>query len=361
MPFNGSGVWTRLYNWANDAANNIKISSTRMDAEMNDMCANGLGNALTRDGQGQPTTNLPMANHKHTGAAAASASGQYLVYGQTSAQLAGLTDTGHPTFEGVTSTGATGTGNLVFSSAPIIANPTFTGAVTLPTLASLTVSGNSSLSTATLSGALTYGGVALTNAVTGTGKMVLATAPTIQTSLNVSGPLTTTATIQANNDGTNAYCAIGSASTIAAFVQAKTSAGGAAAINMFAGASFHSSFATDGSFVCGSGTGAGAGVIAATGNVISSYSDMRLKTDLGRITGALEKILSLRGFYYEANDLGVSHGCDKTRQVGVSAQDVNRVLPEAIRPAPMDHQYMTVMYERLMPLVIEAIRELAHK
>src|SRR6185312_7237645 len=82
MAYNGSGVWTRLYNWTNDAANGIKIRADRMDSEMNDMTANGLSAVLTRDGQGQPTANLPMAGFKHTGAANATASGQYLVYGQ---------------------------------------------------------------------------------------------------------------------------------------------------------------------------------------------------------------------------------------------------------------------------------------
>jgi hypothetical protein len=39
------------------------------------------------------------------------------------------TFTGHPTIEGVTSTGATGTGKLVYDTSPTISNPTFTGTV----------------------------------------------------------------------------------------------------------------------------------------------------------------------------------------------------------------------------------------
>lgn len=42
---------------------------------------------LKRNGTTNPTTNLPMAGFKHTGAGSATASGQYLVYGQSDANL----------------------------------------------------------------------------------------------------------------------------------------------------------------------------------------------------------------------------------------------------------------------------------
>ncbi|TAL08069.1 MAG: hypothetical protein EPO02_13840 [Nitrospirae bacterium] len=77
------------------------------------------------------------------------------------APKASPTITGHATIEGVTLTGATGTGKLVFDT-----SPTITGLA----LSSPTISG-----TTTLTGALVYGGVTLTAAVTGTAKMVLST------------------------------------------------------------------------------------------------------------------------------------------------------------------------------------------
>lgn len=71
MAYNGSGTWVRLYNWTNDAANNIDIRADRMDNEINDMCGNGLSFAITKDGQQNPTANLPMATFRHTGVGAA--------------------------------------------------------------------------------------------------------------------------------------------------------------------------------------------------------------------------------------------------------------------------------------------------
>lgn len=100
MPYNGTGGWNRLYNWTNDAANGIKIRADRMDAETNDMANNGLGAVLTRDGQGSALADQPMNGFQHTGCAAATAVGQYLVYGQTAA-FAAITTAGSLTVAGV--------------------------------------------------------------------------------------------------------------------------------------------------------------------------------------------------------------------------------------------------------------------
>lgn len=103
------------------------------------------------------------------------------------------------------------------------------------------------------------------------------------------------------------------------------------------------------------------GEIRATNNITASYSDERFKTHLGNIPDALAKVLALNGFYYEANELAQSYGYEKKREVGVSAQQVQQVQPEAVAPAPVDDQYLTVRYERLVPLLIEAIKSLNSK
>ena len=113
----------------------------------------------------------------------------------------------------------------------------------------------------------------------------------------------------------------------------------------------------------GVGTGASgtAGEIRATNNVTAYYSDDRLKTKLGNIEGALDLVGRLNGFYYEANQTAVDLGYEVKREVGVSAQEVEAIMPEIVAPAPIDDRYLTVRYERLAPLLIEAIKELKDK
>jgi hypothetical protein len=101
-----------------------------------------------------------------------------------------------------------------------------------------------------------------------------------------------------------------------------------------------------------------AGEIRATGDITSSFSDDRLKTKLGNIENGLDKVIQLSGFYYEANEIAHQLGYAVKREVGVSAQEVQKVLPEVIVSAPIDEQYLTVKYERIVPLLIEAIKEL---
>lgn len=101
------------------------------------------------------------------------------------------------------------------------------------------------------------------------------------------------------------------------------------------------------------------GEIRCTGNFIAFYSDERMKTRIGNIENALDKVRQLSGFYYQGNALAAEFGYDTdVTQVGVSAQEVQAVMPEVVAPAPVDANYMTVRYERLVPLLIEAIKAL---
>jgi len=103
------------------------------------------------------------------------------------------------------------------------------------------------------------------------------------------------------------------------------------------------------------------GEIRATGNITAYYSDDRLKTKHGNITEALKKINTLNGFYYSANATAQALGYEPKKEVGVSAQEVNAIMPEVISPAPIDEQYLTVDYARLVPLLVEGIKELSTK
>ena len=112
--------------------------------------------------------------------------------------------------------------------------------------------------------------------------------------------------------------------------------------------------------------------IRSNSNITAYYSDMRLKTKTGPIDDALGKVGSLEGFYYVENEVARKHGYDNDKQqVALSAQDVQAVMPEAIHPAPFDvevaedgteysksgENYLTVDYARLVPLLVEAIKE----
>lgn len=107
-------------------------------------------------------------------------------------------------------------------------------------------------------------------------------------------------------------------------------------------------------FFDGSSTGDS---IRVAGDIVAYYSDERLKDRKGNIENALEKVLSLNGFYYEPNEKAQSLGYQKKLEVGVSAQEVEAILPEIIKDAPIGHGYKTLNYGKLTPLLIEAIKE----
>ena len=112
------------------------------------------------------------------------------------------------------------------------------------------------------------------------------------------------------------------------------------------------------------------GSLSATGNIIAYYSDGRLKNIEGKIENPLEKIDKLNGVYYKQNKLAEEFGfINERRQVGLIAQEVNEVLPEVIDLAPFDmdvdngtsksgENYMTLNYDRIVPLLVECIKEL---
>ena len=111
------------------------------------------------------------------------------------------------------------------------------------------------------------------------------------------------------------------------------------------------------------------GEIRATNAITAFYSDRRLKTNFVAIESPLDKVDQLTGLMYTQNSLAETFGYnDYLQQVGVLAQDVQQVQPEAVKPAPFDiaadgssisgENYLTVQYEKLIPLLIEAIKEL---
>lgn len=92
------------------------------------------------------------------------------------------------------------------------------------------------------------------------------------------------------------------------------------------------------------------GAVAAVGD-ISAYSDVRYKTNLVVIPDALNKVSALKGYTFNRTN----HDDKVTRYVGVIAQEVLEVLPEAVSKTDDDHY--KVAYGNMVALLIEAIKE----
>jgi hypothetical protein len=113
---------------------------------------------------------------------------------------------------------------------------------------------------------------------------------------------------------------------------------------------------------------ANAGSIRATGDITAFFSDARLKENIIIITDALEKVNSIHGIHYTPNDVAVSYGYKKEKKIGVIAQEIEKILPEIVVSAPFDtdangnsisgKNYKTVQYDKLSPLLIQAVKEL---
>ena len=99
------------------------------------------------------------------------------------------------------------------------------------------------------------------------------------------------------------------------------------------------------------------GSFVARGNVIAYWSDRRLKNIISTIPNALDKVKSLNGIIYKNNDIAKSFGyTGEEEQVGVIAQEIIEVLPEVV--GERENGILAVRYEKIVPLLIEAIKEL---
>lgn len=155
MPFNGSGTFSRLYSWVVDAANDVNISSTRMDAELNGMAA-ALTNCVTRDGQSPPSADLPMGGKKLTnlGNAAADTDALNRTTGDTRYLLASITSL---TLSGALTAGSiTTSGAVNFSGTTNVGTLNASNDVTLNSAALIIASNNRKLSFADLNGGAPY-------------------------------------------------------------------------------------------------------------------------------------------------------------------------------------------------------------
>ena len=104
------------------------------------------------------------------------------------------------------------------------------------------------------------------------------------------------------------------------------------------------------------------GALEVTGDITAlTASDRRLKDNISPITKALEKVNSISGNTFRWNDSMTNyHLHRKGNAVGVIAQEIEALgLPELV--TTRSDGYKAVKYEKLVPLLIEAVKELSAK
>ena len=116
--------------------------------------------------------------------------------------------------------------------------------------------------------------------------------------------------------------------------------------------------------------GGTSGQIIGTGNITAYASDARLKTNVTPIENAIDKVKKIRGVAFDWVD-NITSEYDfhpaSMHEHGVIAQEIQEVIPDAVVTAPFngnyamkigtDHNFLTVDKEKIIPLLIEAIKE----
>lgn len=98
------------------------------------------------------------------------------------------------------------------------------------------------------------------------------------------------------------------------------------------------------------------GILSVTDDITAFWtSDERLKDNITPIDDPLAKVLSISGNTFDWNEKSNKSGHD----VGVIAQEIEKILPEAV--TTRDNGYLAVDYHKVVPLLIEAIKELSAK
>ena len=93
------------------------------------------------------------------------------------------------------------------------------------------------------------------------------------------------------------------------------------------------------------------GNLTADGNV-TAYSDERLKDNIQTLESGLDKVNQLRGVTYLR---------DEKENIGVVAQEVEKILPQIVLTADDEMGTKSVDYSRLTAVLIEAVKELSQK
>ena len=239
--------------------------------------------------------------------------------------LAALTASGATSLAALTASGATSLAALTASGATSLQNTTISGTARVTgatTLAALTASGATSLQNTTISGTLGVGTTSPVRTFSVTGKV----------------------SIGDNSHDSGEYGTVNICSDSRSYPQLSLIRGGNTAWQL-------GTIGTNNNFNIFSTSN---GVVLAQGSSTwSAYSDRNLKTNFEDIEEPIKKINKIKGLYYKFK----TDTPEEMRRVGVIAQDVQYVLPEAITELYKNNEpFLGVKYTELIPLLIEGIK-----
>ena len=87
-------------------------------------------------------------------------------------------------------------------------------------------------------------------------------------------------------------------------------------------------------------------------NDVTAFSDERLKDNIETIPDALDKVCQMRGVTFNRTDF------NGEKQMGVIAQEVEKVIPEVVREDDSEDKIKSVAYGNMVGVLIEAIKDL---
>lgn len=233
---------------------------------------------------------------------------------------------------------STGSGNVVLSNSPTLSSPTFTTPVLgTPSSGTLTNCTGLAISNTTGTLAIDRGGTGIATAPAN-GQILIGNSSTYSLG-TISGGTGVTVSSTAGAISVAIGQAVGTGAAVTfSQVTANTGIG------------------------CGTAAPTG-GAIWATGDIIAFYSsDSRYKENVSNIESALESLGRIRGVRFDwtqkyIDDRGGEDGYFiRKHDIGVIAQEIEAVIPEAV--GTRESGYKAVRYEKIVPLLIEAVKEL---
>jgi len=224
-----------------------------------------------------------------------------------------------------------------------IDNPTIQGDITLPATSSGHFSGSFEGDGSQLTGVAPIAGTNIS---------------VVGTTVNVTDDITIPGTITAAT-GTFVYQIFESSSTI--ITSGSNIFGDTEADNqIFTGSILQTGSITTNGIGVGTAPSGVVGAILATNDVVAfASSDERLKENVASIENAVEKVEAIGGYTYNWIPMEGVHVYGDMKDVGVIAQEIEKVLPELV--SDRENGYKAVKYDKLTAVLIEAVKELSER